>query len=222
MDRNKNPLLNQTPGQLPVGSNDGLVHLSPAAHQQMLAAAVAASAGAPPPADSNKLPKFWKEKPEAWFSVFRGQFSGRTVPVSELAMFNHMLSLLPTVAVLLCRPLVRNSRQTSSLRQRLLLSHYQLSPLERGRLLYNCTSHGDRTPTAMLQAMSKVNTVWRPPCSSGSRGPSSSSNTSSGRRRGGTVLCKTYSRYDYRCDRPESCQMRDIIKTPGNAPAGRD
>ena len=34
-----------------------------------------------------------------------------------------------------------------------LLNHYQLGPLERGRMLYNCTSLGDRTPTAMLQHM---------------------------------------------------------------------
>ena len=38
--------------------------------------AVAASAGASPPSD-NKLPKFWEEEPEEWFSVFRGHFGVR-------------------------------------------------------------------------------------------------------------------------------------------------
>ena len=71
--RNKLP---PPPAQQPIGGNNGLVHLSPAALQQMLAAAVAASAGTSTASASldhgAKLPKFWEEEPEAWFSVFRG------------------------------------------------------------------------------------------------------------------------------------------------------
>ena len=138
----------------PIGRDDGLVHLSSAALQQMLAAAVAGAVAAPVAASDhgNKLPKFWEEEPEAWFSVFRGHFAGRQVP--ELAMFNRMLPLLPTLAVSLCCPLVANPPDNVFAQaERLLLRHYQLSPLECGRLLYNCTSLGDRTPTAMLQYM---------------------------------------------------------------------
>ena len=116
----------------------------------MLAAAVAASS----PPDSNKLPKFWEEEPAAWFSVFRGHFAGKNPPTAQLEMFNQMLPLLPTAAVSLCRPLVTSSPpDVFDQAEKLLLNHYQLSPAERGRLLYNCTSLGDRTPTAMLQYM---------------------------------------------------------------------
>ena len=218
--------------------------------------------------------------------------------MSEDSLFNCMLSLLPTTAVSLCRPLVRNSPQdVVTQAERLLLSHYQLAPLERGRLLYNCTSLGDRTPTAMLQYMrtlqpgeeegvlfryifvnllpdvvrevvssvesldemaatattvyqanaaalvssvaalnvsdgygqvNAVNAVQRrqpprpgnAPRQGNTRGSSGGNN-----RRRGVVLCKTHSHYGretYRCDRPESLAMRDIIKPPGNAPAGRN
>ena len=62
--------------QLPlpaVGRDDGLLQLSPATLQQMLAAAVSAATATPPPSadPSPKLPKFWEEEPEAWFSVFK-------------------------------------------------------------------------------------------------------------------------------------------------------
>ena len=102
--KNKPPPVNLPP--LPIGRDDGLLHLSPAALQQMLAAAVAASAGTPSSSDNNKLPKFWEEEPEAWFSVFHGHFDGRPAPVSEHVMFNRMLPLLPMTAVSLCHPLV--------------------------------------------------------------------------------------------------------------------
>ena len=112
------PPLNTPPPPNPRGRDDGLIQLSPTALQQSLAAAVANAAtsvaavpaasvpAVTPPVESGhpKLPKFWDEEPEAWFSVFRGSFEGRPVP--ELSMFNKMLPLLPTAAVSLCRPLV--------------------------------------------------------------------------------------------------------------------
>ena len=144
------------PGRNPlsVGRDDGLIQLSPAALQQLLAAAVATATGAAPPADVNhrKLPKFWDEEPEAWFSVFRGSFDGR-LP-DELVMFNKMLPLLPPTAVSLCRPLVGSqARDVFQQAERLLLAHYRLRPLEHGKRLHSCTSLGDRTPTSMLQSM---------------------------------------------------------------------
>ena len=274
----------------PVGRDDGLLQLSPAALQQMLAAAVAAATSTPSLAsDGPKLPKFWDEQPAAWFSVFNGHFAGRDPPVAELALFNRMLPLLPTVAVSLCSPLVDNPPpDVFTQAQRLLLSHYQLSPAERGRRLFNCSSLGDRTPTAMLQYMrslqpgeqegvlfrhifvnllpdvirevvssidsldemaatattvfqsnaanivssvalddssspAQVNAVRHPQRSSagGTRGASGGGNP----RRRGVVLCKTDSRYGreaFRCDKPDSCAMRDILKTPENGPAGRN
>ena len=251
----------------------------------MLAAAVAAATSTPTTSDGGpKLPKFWEEEPEAWFSVFRGHFAGRDPPVEELALFNRMLPLLPTLAVSLCRPLVNNPPQdVFAQAQKLLLKHYQLSPAERGRRLANCTSLGDRTPTAMLQYMrtlqpgeqegvlfrhifvnllpdvvreivssiddldelattattvyesnaaalvssvasddvAQVNAVRRSPR------PRPQGNGGNPRRRAGVTLCKTHSRYGrdaYKCDRPDFCPMRDIVRVPsaGNASAGRD
>ena len=69
-------------------------------------------------------------------------------------MFNKMLPLLPPTAVSLCRPLVGSpANDVFCQAERLLLAHYRLRPLERGKRLYNCTSLGDRTPTSMLQYM---------------------------------------------------------------------
>ena len=72
----------------------------------------------------------------------------------------------------------------------------------------------------------QVNVVRRPQRSgnSGARGASGGGNSSFGRRRG-VVLCKTHSRYGreaFRCDKPDTCAMRDILKSPGNGPAGRN
>ena len=72
-------------------------------------------------------------------------------------------------------------------------------------------------------ARAQVNAVRRPPRQSGGR---SSGNSGNSRRRGGVSLCKTHSNYGrdaFKCDRPGSCPMRDVLKTPpsGNAPAGR-
>ena len=177
--------------------------------------------------------------------------------------------------------------------ENLLLEHLQLNRAVLGRLLYNCTSLGDRTPTAMLQYMrtlqpgeeegvlfrhifvhllpdvvrevvssidsldemaatattvyqsnaaasisalslvdagvvGQVNAVRRQQRSGGPRPSSGRNNSGSGgRQRGGVVLCKTHSRYGrdtYRCDRPDSCPMHDILKAPpaGNGPAGRN
>ena len=56
--------------QPPVGRDDGLIQLSPAALQQLLAAAVATATGVAPSADVNhrKLPKFWEEEAKSLFS----------------------------------------------------------------------------------------------------------------------------------------------------------
>ena len=127
------------PPPLPVGRDDGLIQLSPAALQQLLAAAVATATGATSTDVSHrKLPKFWDEEPEAWFSVFRGSF-GDHFP-AKLVMFNKMLPLLPPIAVSLCRPLVGNQAlDVFQQAERLLLAHYRLRPLERGKRLYGCT-----------------------------------------------------------------------------------
>ena len=199
---------------------------------------------------------------------------------------------LPTVAVSLCSPLVDNPPpDVFAQAQKLLLNHYRLSPAERGRRLFNCSSLGDRTPTAMLQYMrtlqpgeqegvlfrhifvnllpdvvrevvssvdsldemaatattvlqsnastsvssitlddgeftvqiNAVNAVRRPQRSG--NGGGSARGASGGGRRRGAMLCKTHSRYGrdaFRCDKPDTCAMRDIIKSPGNAPAGRN
>ena len=84
--------------------------------------------------------------------VFRGHYDGRNL--SQLALFKALLPLLPTLAVSLCRPLVEAPSPTvMDDAQDLLLQHYELSPMERGKALVHCTSLGDRTPKEMLQYM---------------------------------------------------------------------
>ena len=84
--------------------------------------------------------------------AFRGHYEGRNL--GQLDLFKALLPLLPALAVSLCRPLVTSPTPTvMDDAQRLLLAHYELGPLERGRALVHCTSLGDRTPREMLQYM---------------------------------------------------------------------
>ena len=79
----------------------------------------------------------------------RDSFKGKQA--SELHKFNTLLPLLPTAAVSLCRPLVESKpHDVFTQAEALLLHHYQLGPMERGKLIYQCTSLGDRTPVTML------------------------------------------------------------------------
>ena len=122
-----------------------LIQLSPAQLQQLLANASTS-------ASSPKCPKFWEQEPSAWFMVFRGHYEGKNL--TQLALFKALLPLLPALAVSLCRPLVTAPTPTvMDDAERLLLLHYELGPLERGRALVHCTSLGDRTPREMLQYM---------------------------------------------------------------------
>ena len=144
-------------GGVPAGAHGGapsvidgnaLIQLTPLQLQQLLANALTTNAPVPGP----KCPKFWEDEPKAWFLVFRGHYEGRNL--SQLALFKALLPLLPTLAVSLCRPLVEAPTQTvMDDAQRLLLQHYSLSPMERGKALIHCTSLGDRTPKEMLQYM---------------------------------------------------------------------
>ena len=277
-----------SPGALPkVSTSSGLVQMSPEALQQIVTAAVAAAiaqpsavavaapavAAAPPPP---KLPKFWEQEPAAWFSVFRDHFEGKQA--TQLHMFNTLLPLLPTAAVSLCRPLVE-SRPPDVFTQaeELLLHHYQLGPMERGKLIVQCTSLGDRTPITMLaylrslqpsepegvvfryifvnllpdvvrevvssmdsldemaktannilqaSASSKITSVAvDDPVVAAVRRPSRPPPPL--RRRDVCRLHQRYGRDAFRCDKPDTCSMRNVIrttplppKTSGNAPAG--
>ena len=130
---------------------NSLIQLTPQALQQLLANAVAGNTNTPAPAPP-KCPKFWEQEPLEWFMVFRGHYEGRSL--GQLGLFNSLLPLLPALAVSLCRPLVTAPTPTvMDDAQRLLLAHYELSPMERGRALVHCTSLGDRTPREMLQYM---------------------------------------------------------------------
>ena len=74
--------------------------------------------------------------------------------MTQMHKFNRLLPLLPAAAVSLCRPLVDNPpADVYTQAEALLLHHYELGPMERGKLLLACTSLGDRTPSAMLQYM---------------------------------------------------------------------
>ena len=125
----------------PVIDGSSLIQLTPQALQQLLANAVSGGGSSSP-----KCPKFW---------VFRGHYESRNF--SQLDLFKALLPLLPTLAVSLCRPLVTAPTPTvMDDAQQLLLQHYELGPMERGRALVHCTSLGDHTPREMLQYMGSL------------------------------------------------------------------
>ena len=266
---------NAAPGNpaAPVIDGNALIQLTPLQLQQLLANAVTSNAPAPAP----KCPKFWEEEPKAWFLVFRGHYEGRNF--SQLALFKALLPLLPTLAVSLCRPLVEApTAAVMDDAQRLLLQHYELSPMERGKALIQCTSLGDRTPKEMLQYMrslqpgepegvmfryvfvSLLPDVVREVVSSidsldemaTTAGNILQANVAATARlcsvsgAGATPVgepavaalrrpppkkkdsvCRlhsTYGRDAFRCDKPTTCPMRNVIRTTplsGNGPAGR-
>ena len=189
-----------------------------------------------------------------------------------------LLPFLHTLAVSLCRPLVEAPTPTvMDDAQRLLLQHYELSPMERGKALINCTSLGDRTPKEMLQYMRSLqpgepegvmfryvfvsllpdvvrevvssvdsldemavtagnilqaNVAATPRvCTVSSPSPPADAFVAAVRRpppKKKDSLCRlhnTYGRDAFRCDKPSTCPMRNVIRTTplpsGNGPAGR-
>ena len=134
---------------LPPAGADGVLQITPAMLQQLLASAVAASSNnhREPP-----VPKFWESEPAAWFQVFRGHYRLRNL--SQLDLFTALLPLVPASAVALCRPYVGSTApDVFDQVERLLLQRFEMSPMERGKALIECTSLGDRTPEEMLQHM---------------------------------------------------------------------
>ena len=137
------------PTATPPASSDDMLQISPAMLQQLLASAVAASSSnhREPP-----VPKFWESESAAWFQVFRSHYQPRNL--SQVALFNALLPLVPASAVALCRPFVGSAaRDVFDQVERLLLKPFEMSPMERGKALVECTSLGDRTPEEMLQHM---------------------------------------------------------------------
>ena len=262
---------------LPPVDPAAVLQITPAMLQQLLSSAIAASSSSPrePP-----VPKFWESEPAAWFQVFRGHYQPRNL--TQLALFNALLPLVPTSAVTLCRPFVGSTAPDVFDRvERLLLQRFEMSQMERGKALLECTSLGDKTPEEMLQhmrslqpgeeegtifrylfvsllpdvvrevvatmdsldAMAKtansilqlnaaarisalavsiddlqVSAVRRPPPPRPARGTGTSSTAGPG------SLCRTHTRYGqdaFRCDKPSSCPMRSVVRTPGNGSAGR-
>ena len=88
-------------GPFPPANAEGVLQITPAVLQQLLASAVAASSSnhREPP-----MPKFWESEPAAWFQVFRGHYQPWNL--SQLALFNVLLPLVPDSAIALCRPFV--------------------------------------------------------------------------------------------------------------------
>ena len=264
-------------GPFPVAGSDQVLQITSSMLQQLISSAIAASATGhhkEPP-----VPKFWESEPAAWFQIFRGHYQPRGL--TQVALFNALLPLVPTSAVALCRPYVGSDAPDVFDRvERLLLQRFEMGRMERGKALVECSSLGDRTPEEMLQHMRslqpgeeegtifrylfisllpdvvrevvatmeslddmaksatsilqsnaaarisalsvqdepQVSAVRRP---SGGRSPRRPRGTASPSR---SALCRTHARYGqdaFRCDKPSSCPMHSVIRTPGNGPAGR-
>ena len=118
--------------------------------QQLLSSAIATSSSGHH--RETPVPKFWEAEPAAWFQVFRGHYQPRNF--TQLALFNALLPLVPASAVALCRPFVGSAApDVFDQVERLLLKRFEMSPMERGKTLVECTSLGDKTPEEMLQHM---------------------------------------------------------------------
>ena len=132
----------------PAPDASGVLQITSAQLQQLLTSAVASAGGHREP----PVPKLWESEPAAWFQVFRGHYAPRNL--TQQALFNALLPLVPTSAVALCRPFVGSAApDVFDQVERLLLRRFGMSPMERGKALYECTSLGDRTPEEMLQHM---------------------------------------------------------------------
>ena len=252
----------------PQANAAGNIELTPQMLQQLLTLANAGGHKEPP------VPKLWESEPAAWFQVFRGHYAPRNL--TQQALFNALLPLIPPSAVALCRPFVgSNAPDVFDRVEELLLRRFGLSPMERGKALIECTSLGDRTPEEMFQHMrslqpgepegvmfryvfvsllpdivrevvssmdslddmartadsilqsntsSRINALGLTSDDQVAAVRRPSPHRSAARPSPGRDLCRTHSRYGqdaYRCDRPSVCPMRNVIRTPGNANAGR-
>ena len=134
----------------PAAGQDQVLQITSSMLQQLLSSAIAASNSGQhrePP-----VPKFWEAEPAAWFQVFRGHYQQRNL--TQVALFNALLPLVPASAVALCRPFVGSTAaDVFDQVERLLLKRFEMSRMERGKALLECTSLGDRTPEEMLQHM---------------------------------------------------------------------
>ena len=79
---------------------------------------------------------------------------------------------------------------------------------------------------SLSRADDQVAALRRTPTPRSSRRPPASPRRSgsSPARSAAPSLCRTHARYGedaFKCDRPSSCPMRTITRSPGNAPAGR-
>ena len=82
-------------GPFPAVDSAEVLQITPVMLQQLLASAIAASATGghrEPP-----VPKFWESEPAAWFQVFWGHYQPHGL--TQLALFNALLPLVPTSAV---------------------------------------------------------------------------------------------------------------------------
>ena len=138
---------NSLAGPFQQASAEGFLQITPAMLQQLLASASSSGNHREPP-----VPKFWETEPAAWFQVFRGHYQPRNL--SQVALFNALLPLVPASAVTLCHPFVGSAADdVFDQVERLLLKRFEMSPIERGKALVECTTLGDRTPEEMLQHM---------------------------------------------------------------------
>ena len=136
-------------GPFPPADSAGVLQITPAMLQQLVASATAASSSNPrePP-----VLKFWESEAAVWFQVFHWYYQQRNL--TQLALLNALLPLAPASAVSLCRPYVGSAApDVFDQVERLLLQRFEMSPRECGKAHSECTSLGDRTPEEMLQYM---------------------------------------------------------------------
>ena len=104
-----------------------------------------------------KLPEFYTNNPEVWFSYSNAQFLLRKITADE-TKFAHVIIALPPHVAEQVQQVIHNPPQTNKYGtlKNLLLKRFSLSETERASLLLDLPGLGDRKPSVLLAYMQKL------------------------------------------------------------------
>lgn len=102
-----------------------------------------------------KLPSFWAEEPEIWFSQAESQFSLRSITEDE-TNYHHVIAALDQTTAKRIKDLIQNPPPKGSkfmgLKTR-LVSTFTLSAYQRAQRLTRMSPLGDRLPSQLMDEM---------------------------------------------------------------------
>lgn len=107
---------------------------------------------------SLRLPEFWPEDPELWFTRVEAQFALRNISSDE-TKFNYVIATLDNNAASEVKSILINppSHQKYSTIKSALLTAFGKSQLQKDAELLSISGLGDRKPTALLRKIQSLN-----------------------------------------------------------------